>query len=241
VRPPRASVVIPALNEERCIGGLLADLTTGRAGRPPGEVLVVDAGSADGTAEVARGFTGVRVLRGEPPPAKGRNLGAAAASGDLLVFLDADVRLEEGFLDRFVEEISRRRLDVACPRYLPPPGASPGVRAAHACFNGLFRLCRRVLPSGAGHCIAVRRQVFLEGGGFDPALKFDDVELVRRLARGRRFGITGQSVLVSDRRYREEGTLRTFLRYLLISLPFALGRFRWANRLDYPFGRHRLS
>ncbi len=239
IPPPRVSIIIPALNEERSLGGLLADLAA-QKGRRPDEVLVVDAGSHDRTAAVARGFRGVRVLRGEPPPAKGRNLGASAATGDLLVFLDADVRLEADFLERFVGEIAERGLHVACPRYLPQPGASLGVRAAHACFNLLFRLCQRALPSGAGHCIAVRREAFLEGGGFDPELKFDDVELVRRLSRGRRFAITGQSVFVSDRRYREEGTLRTFLRHLLISIPFALGRFGWANRIDYPFGRHQL-
>jgi hypothetical protein len=61
---------------------------------------------------------------------------------------------------------------------------------------------------------------------------------VRRLSKGRRFGIVGTNVLVSDRRYREEGILRTFLLHLLMALAFALGKFEWANRVAYEFGDH---
>ncbi len=47
-----------------------------------------------------------------------------------------------------------------------------------------------------------------------------------------------QRVFVSDRRYREQGTLRMILRYSLMALLFALGKFGWANRIDYEFGGH---
>jgi hypothetical protein len=61
---------------------------------------------------------------------------------------------------------------------------------------------------------------------------------VRRLSKGRRFGYVGTKVLVSDRRYREEGILRTFLSHLLMALVFALGKFEWANHVTYEFGDH---
>jgi len=70
------------------------------------------------------------------------------------------------------------------------------------------------------------------------SLKFDDIELVRRLSKGRRFGYVGTSVFVSDRRYKEEGILWTFLLHLLMAPAFALGRFEWANRAYYEFGDH---
>src|SRR5215212_2076223 len=73
---------------------------------------------------------------------------------------------------------------------------------------------------------------------FDPSLKFDDIELVRRLSKGKRFGIVDASAFVSDRRYREEGILRTFLLHLLMAPAFALGKFEWANRAVYEFGNH---
>jgi glycosyltransferase involved in cell wall biosynthesis len=230
------SVVIPALNEERHVGLLLRDLASQT--RRADEVIVVDAGSEDDTVSVAQRFPGVVVLAGSPPVAKGRNLGGREARSDILVFLDADVRLPERFLEGFLKEFEYRRLDLACPSYVPHD-STPAIRAVHAFFNLLFKSFEQLLPSGAGHCIAVRGEVFRESRGFDPRLKFDDIELVRRLSKDRRFGIVaGEQVYVSDRRYREHGVPKMTLRYLLMSLFFALGKHRWANGIEYEFGRH---
>lgn len=229
------SVIIPALNEERNVGSLLSDLE--RQSRRPDEVIVVDAGSHDGTVAAVEGFPGVRLLRGEPPVAQGRTLGGMSAAGDVLVFLDADVRLAPAFLERFAGEFERRGLDVACPLY-EAQDSTPAVRAIHAFWNAVIKIFERVLPSGAGHCIAVRGGLFRESSGFDPRLKFDDIELIRRLSRGHAFGIIGEKVFVSDRRYREDGTLRTFLAHLLMAPAFALGKFEWTNHVRYKFGDH---
>ena len=235
VERPWLSVVIPALNEERHVGSLLSDVLSQT--RRADEVIVVDAGSEDDTISIIERFPGVVLLNGSPPVAKGRNLGGRRAGGDILVFLDADVRLPEGFFESLLEEFEKRRLDVACPRYVPHQ-STPTVRSIHAFFNLLFKSVEGLLSSGAGHCIAVRGEVFRESWGFDPTLKFDDIELIRRLSKGRRFGIVAQRVYVSDRRYREHGVAKMLLRYLLMSLFFALGKYRWANRIEYEFGKH---
>ncbi len=232
----KLSVIIPTLNEERHVGSLLSDVAAQT--REPDEVLVVDAGSADETVAVVRRFPFARLLPGEPPVARGRNAGGREASGDVLVFLDADVRLPEGFFEGFLEEFEARRLDVACPLYFPYR-STRAVEVFHAVFNLITRASQGTLPSGAGHCIAVRGEVFRGSRGFDPGLKFDDIELIRRLSKGRRFGILGQQVFVSDRRYREHGTARMVLTYALMGLFFALGKFGWANRIDYEFGGHK--
>jgi glycosyltransferase involved in cell wall biosynthesis len=232
---PSLSVVIPAFNEERHVGLLLSDVF-GQTRRAD-EVIVVDAGSEDGTVSVVERFPGVVLLNGSPPVAKGRTLGGRRAGGDVLIFLDADVRLPEGFFEGILEEFETRRLDVACPRYVPHH-STPAIHGVHAFFNLLFKSVEGLLPSGAGHCIAVRGEVFRESRGFDPSLKFDDIELIRRLAKARRFGIVAQWVYVSDRRYREHGVPKMLLRYLLMSLFFALGKYRWANRIEYEFGKH---
>jgi glycosyltransferase involved in cell wall biosynthesis len=231
----KLSIIIPTLNEERHVGSLLSDV--GAQTRRPDEVLVVDAGSTDGTVLVARRFPFAKLLEGEPPVACGRNLGGRSATGDVLIFLDADVRLTEGFFEGFLEEFERRRLDVACPLYVPYR-STPMVEGFHALFNALFKVSQGVLPSGAGHCIAFRGDVFRGSRGFDPNLKFDDIELIRRLSRGRRFGIVEERVFVSDRRYRENGAPRMMLTYSLLALVFALGKFGWANRIAYEFGGH---
>ena len=232
---PYLSVVIPTLNEERHIGSLLSDVM-GQT-KKADEVIVVDAGSGDETVSVVRRSPGVVLLAGAPPVAVGRNLGGRSAGGDVLIFLDADVRLEEDFFEGFLEEFERRRLDVACPLYVPYR-STPAIRSVFTFFNLLFKSFEKLLPSGAGHCIAVRRKVFQESRGFDPDLKFDDIELIRRLSKVRRFGIVAQQVYVSDRRYRQHGVPQMFLTYLLMALFFALGKHRWANHLTYEFGRH---
>jgi glycosyltransferase involved in cell wall biosynthesis len=229
------SVIIPTLNEERHVGALLSDVALQTT--LPDEVLVVDAGSEDDTVAVARKFAFVRLLDGEPPVARGRNLGGRSARGDVLVFLDADTRVPERFFENFLAELEGRSLDIACPKYVPYH-STLAIEGFHALFNLLTRTFQRLLPSGAGHCIAVRSEVFKESCGFDPGLKFDDIELIRRLSKGRRFGIVEEQVFVSDRRYQEQGTPRMILRYTLMALIFALGKFAWANRIDYEFGGH---
>ncbi len=231
----KLSVVVPSLNEERYVGSLLSDL--GAQTRIPDEVIVVDAGSTDDTVSIARRFPFVTLLEATPPVANGRNVGGRSADGDLIIFLDADVRLPEAFLERFVAEIERRRLDVACPLYRPH-GSTLAVEAFHTFFNLTTRVLQSTLPSGAGICVAVRGDVFRGSTGFDPSLKFDDIELIRRLSKGRRFGIVEEKVLVSDRRYRENGFTRTVAQYSLMALFFALGKYAWANHIDYEVGVH---
>ena len=126
------SVVVPALNEEHHLGNLLSDPE--RQKRGPGEVIVIDAGSRDGTIAVAGSFAGVKVLQGERPVARGRNLGSRSASGDVVIYLDADARLPETFIERFIAAFSSRDLDLACPLYAAPD-STPAVRAFHRVFN----------------------------------------------------------------------------------------------------------
>jgi glycosyltransferase involved in cell wall biosynthesis len=232
----RLSVIVPTLNEEHHVGALLSDIAAQT--RKADEVLVVDAGSVDGTAYVVRRFPFARLLEATPPVACGRNLGGRSATGDVLIFLDADVRLPRDFLEGFLGEFEEKHLDVACPLYVPYR-STRAVEHFHALLNFVIKAFQRIAPSGSGMCIAVRGDLFRESSGFDPSLKFDDIELIRRLSKGRRFGIVEKRVFVSDRRFREEGVLRMILIYLLLSLFFALGKFGWANRIDYEFGKHK--
>ncbi len=231
------SVVIPTLNEERHVGALLSNLAAQT--RTPDEVLVVDAGSEDGTREVVGRFAFAELREGEPPVACGRNLGGRRAKGEILIFLDADARLPETFLEDFLAGFELRRLDVACPLYFPH-SSTRAIRGFHSFFNLITRTFQGVLPSGAGTSIVVRGGVFRGSSGFDPGLKFDDIELIRRLSKGRRFGIVEERLYLSDRRYRESGVARTMLQISLMGLFFTFGKYSWANHLNYEIsGKHR--
>lgn len=108
----RVSVVVPARNEATSLPLLLGDLATAR---PAGaEVVVVDDDSTDGTAAIAAGFDFVTVVPAPPLPPGWTGKpwacanGAEAATGDVLVFLDADVRVDDGALDRLLAQHDRR-------------------------------------------------------------------------------------------------------------------------------------
>ena len=109
-RPPSTlSIVIPARDEHLSLPLLLGDLARPR---PAGaEVLVVDDGSTDDTAEIARSFDFVTLVQPDPPPPgwAGKpwacHRGAMVATGEVLCFLDADVRLAEKALDAVGHEL----------------------------------------------------------------------------------------------------------------------------------------
>lgn len=230
------TVVIPTLNESVRIGDLLHDLRGQTL--QPAEVIVVDGYSPDGTAEVARTHpVGVRVLQHGPHVAKQRNMGGYSATGDIIVFLDADVRLHSQFLERAVGEFERRKLDIACPWYVPHQ-STMAIHAVYALFNATFYMLQKVLASGAGSCIIVRTAVLHVSRGFDPAVTFDDIDLIRHVSWRGRFGILHSAVRVSDRRFRKYGVVRMTAVYVLLSLFFAVGAFRAANMVTYEFGAY---
>jgi len=232
----KTSIVIPTLHEENYVGFLLSDIA--RQTRKADEVIIVDGDSQDATTSVVERFPGVDLLIAAPPVANQRNFGGRKASGDIVVFLDADVRLSETFLEDFLKRIEQRNLDIACPLYMPYRSTLL-IKGVHAYVNVAFLALQRVLPSGAGCCIAVKREVFRKCPGFNPNLQVgEDVALVRKLSRGHRFGVVAKQLFVSDRRYKEEGVLRMLTKILLLSIIFTFGKFGWANRIEHKFGSH---
>lgn len=231
------SVVIPTLNEIETVPNLLQDLQ--QQTLQPLEIMLIDSGSPDGTGEhVKVHFPHVRVFTHDKQPAHKRNMGGYLAQGDFIVFLDADTRLKPSFLERVITEMQKRRLDVACPWYVPHRSTA-AIHSVYGLFNFFFYLFQKVLASGAGSCIVVRRSVFQRSRGYDTSLKFDDIELIRRLSWRNRFGIVHTTVGVSDRRFRQYGTLRMLVLYLILSIFFTLHQFRLANIITYEFGKYK--
>jgi hypothetical protein len=178
--------VIPARNDAsrllRCLDSIAADPY------PPDrrEVIVVDNGSTDDTAEVARRF-GARVL--DLPGltvAELRNRGAAVAHGDILAFVDADHELAPGWSRAAAETLSSGEATAAgdlC--HAPRPGT--WVQVAYDAFRSHPDAVGEVHWLGSGN-LAVLASAFGEVGGFDTTLvTCEDVDLCQRLrARGHR-------------------------------------------------------
>src|SRR5712691_2859089 len=111
--PPKISIIVPARNEESCLGACLASLTSQTG--VPFEVIVVDDHSTDRTREIAASFSGIRVLQARPLPEgwTGKNnavtTGALAALGEWLLFTDADTVHLPGSLARSLEEARKNK------------------------------------------------------------------------------------------------------------------------------------
>lgn len=232
----RISVVIPALNEEKYITGVLSDLR--RQTRLPDQIVVVDGKSDDQTVSVvSEGFVGVDVVvSAKRGPGLQRTLGGRQAFGDLLVFLDADVRVDTLFLENVERYFKNRSLGIAGVRYIPHQAGWP-VRFFFFFFNSLFFLSQWSHPSAGGSCIICTKQVFELVGGFVEDNPFDDIIFVRHAARQGRFAILPLEVFVSDRRFRKYGLWYMWKRYLLLSWYFFWEDYEGARRVDYEFGK----
>jgi rSAM/selenodomain-associated transferase 2/rSAM/selenodomain-associated transferase 1 len=208
------SVIVPALDEADRIGATLAAIPS----QDDVEVIVVDGGSSDGTPRLAEA-AGARVVSAAPPRARQMNLGAAAASGVIYLFLHADTLLPNGFADR----VRRACADpsVAAGAFeLAIDSTRRGVRAVERMAN--LRSRRLSLPYG-DQAIFVDALRFWEQGGFPLIPIMEDYALVRRLARIGRIALVDQPVVTSGRRWEHLGIARTTLINQAIILAYHLG------------------
>jgi glycosyltransferase involved in cell wall biosynthesis len=200
----RVSVVIPALNEAERLPVLLDHLRAQT--RPPDEIIVADADSLDSTAEIARA-AGCRAVRGGLPGV-GRNAGAAVATGDLIMFMDADAQPAPGFLSAALEEFRARGLTVAT---VPMRPVEPNSEYVFMCAaaEAYTRALQKISPHAVGLCTIVTRELHERIGGFDESVVLaEDHEYARRAARAGTFGILRSvTVPASMRRLRKEGRM----------------------------------
>jgi glycosyltransferase involved in cell wall biosynthesis len=230
------SLIIPTLNEAAYLPTLLDALS--RQTRPPDEVIVADAGSVDGTAELAR-QRGARVVRGGMPGV-GRNAGARAATGDVFLFFDADVLPPSDFIERALDEFTRERYAVAtCP--IAPLDGDLADRVIIQATNLYLQVVRPISPRAPGFCILARREVHRAIGGFDESLKLsEDHDYVRRASQYGEFGVlTGVRIPVSMRRLEKEGLTRLALKYLWCEMYALAGKPVRSMPFEYEFGAHR--
>jgi glycosyltransferase involved in cell wall biosynthesis len=193
------SFIIPAHNEESRIAATLAAIDeSGQVLGQPFEIVVVDDSSTDGTARIAEEH-GARVVKVNCRQiAATRNAGAAAAVGDMLVFVDADTIVEESVVRAAAHAMHQGAVGGGCR-----------VR-----FDGDLPLFGRVLATlvvpiyavlglAAGCFIFCTRDAFNEVGGFDETLfAAEEVAMSRQLRRQGTFVILRDFVTTSGRKLR---------------------------------------
>lgn len=231
----RVSVIIPALNEAARLPDILGAL--GAQSAHPYEIIVADAGSTDDTRAVARA-AGCIVVDGGMP-AVGRNAGAAVATGELLLFLDADVRPEPDFIELATAEFGRSECVVATCLIAPlEPGALNTFLAEAA--NLYLQVMRPISPHAPGSCVLCLRSVHETIGGFDESLKLaEDHDYVQRAAVHGGFAVlTDVAMPTSMRRIESEGLFALSLKYLWSEMHAITGRPMHEIPFEYEFGAH---
>jgi glycosyltransferase involved in cell wall biosynthesis len=226
------SVVVPALNEAERLPLLLDTLD--RQTRRADQVVVSDAGSTDGTREIAAARGAVVVDGGRP--AAGRNAGARAAIGDRLLFLDADDQLDDGFIAGCLREFEEREL-TAATTFMDPIEREPGNIFACEVANLYMDAMQYVAPHAPGFCIMIRRDAHEAIGGFDETvLLAEDHDYVQRAAEIGKFRVLrGPRVGTSMRRIEKEGLVRLAFMYLYCELYVVTGRPIKKVPFDYEF------
>jgi rSAM/selenodomain-associated transferase 2 len=210
------SIIIPVLNEAAAIADALAALAPLRA--RGAEVIVVDGGSGDGTAEAARPLAD-HLLSASRGRGSQMNAGAAAARGDVLLFLHADTRLPSDA--DYLIQAALEKLQCAWGRFdVTIAGQSPLLRVVAASMNLRSRLTGIATGDQA---IFVRRDAFARVGGFPDIALMEDIVLSRRLKRMSRPACLAARVVTSGRRWEQQGVARTVLTMWRLRLAFFFG------------------
>jgi rSAM/selenodomain-associated transferase 2 len=210
------SIIVPALDEAAGIGACLAALASLRAKGT--QVVVVDGGSTDGTADIAVPLAD-RVISAPRGRASQMNAGARAATGDTLLFLHADTRLPPGADAMVLEGLAASgrewgRFDVRIE------GGSPMLAAV----AGLMNLRSRLTGIATGdQALFARREAFERAGGFPAIALMEDIAFCASMKRGGRPLCLSAKATTSGRRWERRGTLRTILLMWRLRLAYYLG------------------
>ena len=229
----KLSIIIPSYNEEENLPGLLESIHS--QDFKDYEVIVADANSTDKTYQVAK-YYGCIVVEGGLP-AVGRNNGAKVAKGDLLLFLDADLKLSKDYLKDAVEEFNREGLGIAISQMIPDSDKF-SYKALHDFANTFMKSVENIKPHGAGcYGILTRKVLHDRVNGFDESLDYgEDTDYIERIGAISEFKVLRKpKVIVSTRRLEEDGLLKLIKTYGKSTVNDFRGKRTSADELGYSF------
>jgi glycosyltransferase involved in cell wall biosynthesis len=231
--PPSVSVVIPARNEQ---GYLEEAIRSVRRQWIPAEVVVVANGCTDGTAAIANRMAERVVEHAEALGfSRSRNLGAAAAGGEWLVFLDADSRMGPGALEAILSRARPGDFGTVLGR---PDRWALGYWFF---FKNLWH--RLGLYKGAlGGLLFCDAELYRRVGGFDEGLGIDEIHVFSQRARasgGRYVLVTDAYAVTSMRRFAATGVWRSFWFWCCLRFRFSSSERFLSWRRDYCAHQHR--
>jgi rSAM/selenodomain-associated transferase 2 len=202
----RLSIIIPTLNEARHLQTAVAEVRRQAASGPPHQIIVADCGSVDGTADLAVRL-GTHVIQQQPPPwcrAAALNYGAAQATGDVLLFLDADTLVPRAY-DKAIGQALQNPVVVGGAFEFAMDGPEFGLRVVEL----VNRVRYRIWPFYYGdQGIFVRATVFRLVQGYPEQRLFEASEFCKRLRQRGTTVLLRSCMKTSARRFVDGGIYR---------------------------------
>jgi glycosyltransferase involved in cell wall biosynthesis len=210
----KLSIIIPCKNEVGVVEHLLDSLIMQEI--KPAEIVVVDSHSNDATASVVKSYSDrlpiVVITAQEKGAAAARNEGAAYAHGDLLLFVDADVRLPRNFIRRLTAQVADKSLRAGgfSQRMISRKWS---IRLGAHLMNSYVRLMSITPWPIVFSCFFATKDIHKQINGFDTAIWImEDYDYVYRARKtGAKFGlIRGTHFNASDRRFQKNAPMDIF-------------------------------
>lgn len=231
------SVVIPTLNEEKYLPRLLESIRHQKL--QPAEIIVSDNHSRDRTREIAKQHGCVVVDGGYL--SEGRNHGAAVATSDILVFLDADTVLPtKTFFSQLIGTFIAKDADVGSCLATNIKSETPLPNPSHIMYNTTKRLNKITVNTVGniigelGFCVVARRKLFKKIGGFDENVRvMEDTDFFQRAVKaGGKYKVIPIHIGVSGRRFSKRDAVSTVKITALVAIMVGgmfLGAKQWRN------------
>jgi glycosyltransferase involved in cell wall biosynthesis len=208
----KVSIIIPACNEEKYIEKTLRNIPSKY------EIIVVCNGCTDNTEQIAKKFPVKLISIQQRGTSRAKNIGAREATGGMLIFLDADIIINENI----IQAISKTKYDIGTIKLLP------NLKKLKAYIYTFIRNFRGKFLH-AGGVIFCKKRLFLKTGGFNENLKFrEDTALIKKIKTFGSYGFINIPGTVNLRRLEKMGYLRS-------AIPGIKSIFK--KEIDYPIIR----
>jgi len=223
----KISIIIPAKNEEDYVEGCLKSFKNQTF--KDYELIIVDGFSNDKTELISKKY-GKVVHQDGIGISNARNCGAKVAKGKILVFSDADVRVEKNFLSKVWKEFSKSKIGGAVPKIKVYDSKRYSIKFGYNIYKTIIDIANKIgKGSTIGGCFIFRKDIFEKVGGFNENLiTVEDTDLARRVSKISKFKKINVVAKISARRANNQNPLKYVLKSITAYMIYSL------NKRSYP-------
>lgn len=234
------SICIPTLNEEKYIGGIFGCLE--KQTFRDFEVIVADGKSSDNTKKEVMKFSDKLPVIFLESPKRGvsfqRNYAAKSAKGKYIIFFDADVMIEDDFLQKINSYLEKEDIDILTT-WNKPMSSKPIDEFIYLFMNiFMLELIKKKSPGAVGVFICVKKSSFEKIGGFRENVNFgEDFDLAKRLHdSGFTYALLKKpKIHVSVRRFDKEGRLNMIIKNLRAATYYLKDKENYIDKIQGKF------